>query len=85
MNTDEPYEVYLDSWDAIEYDDDAEHWVNNPLITPKNKVAMFDEAIERAKREGVKEAIEYLKTTPAVLLSGKGGAYELLEEWVQND
>lgn len=29
----------------------------------------------------VREAIAFLKTTPAVLLSGKGGAYERLEEW----
>lgn len=29
--------------------------------------------------EAIREVIAYLKTTPAVTLSGQGGAYELLE------
>jgi hypothetical protein len=29
----------------------------------------------------VREAIEYLQSTPAVLLAGKGGGYELLRGW----
>lgn len=29
----------------------------------------------------IRKAIAYLKTTPAVTLVGKGGAYELLEEY----
>ena len=31
--------------------------------------------------EAIRKAIAYLKTTPAVTLVGKGGAYELLEEY----
>lgn len=33
--------------------------------------------------EIVHKVIKYLKTTPAVTLVGKGGAYELLEEYAQ--
>lgn len=33
--------------------------------------------------ETIRKAIKYLKTTPAVTLVGKGGAYELLEAYAQ--
>lgn len=34
--------------------------------------------------EAIRKAIKYLKTTPAVTLVGKGGAYELLEVYANN-
>lgn len=34
-----------------------------------------------SEAEAIRKAIAYLKTTPAVTLVGKGGAYELLEEY----
>lgn len=33
----------------------------------------------------IREAIAFLKTTPAVLLAGKGGAYERLKGWAGID
>lgn len=33
--------------------------------------------------EIVRKIVAYLKTTPAVTLSGQGGAYELLEKYAQ--
>lgn len=47
------------------------------------------ERIIKALRNGgitadsIRLVIEYLKTTPAVTLSGQGGAYELLEAWAK--
>lgn len=41
--------------------------------------AEFDRWLAGVKAEAIQEAIAYLKTTPAVTLVGKGGAYELLE------
>lgn len=43
-----------------------QHWVNNPLIKPLSKVAMFDKAIERAKKETEERIIALLdqKHTP---------------------
>lgn len=38
--------------------DPREHWVNNPLITPVNKVVMFEDAVRAAKAEAWDEAIE---------------------------
>lgn len=46
--------------DGFGYDPIAEHWVNNPLITPVNKVAMFDEAIAYAKKQTEERIIELL-------------------------
>ena len=36
-----------------------------------------------SEAETIRKAIAYLKTTPAVTLSGQGGAYELLEAYAQ--
>ena len=41
--------------------DANEHWVNNPLITPVNKLAMFNEAIARAKDDERKRAVILLE------------------------
>lgn len=35
------------------------------------------------KAQIIREAVKYLKSTPAVTLVGKGGAYELLEAYAQ--
>lgn len=40
------------------------------------------ESVATVRAEVISDAIAYLKSTPAVLLAGKGGAYELLEKWV---
>lgn len=34
-----------------------------------------------SEAETIRKAVAYLKTTPAVTLVGKGGAYELLEAY----
>ena len=36
------------------------------------------------KAQAIDDAIAYLKTTPAVTLTGKGGGYELLETYRQD-
>lgn len=36
------------------------------------------------KEPTVSEAVKFLKTTPAVTLAGRGGAYELLKEWMKD-
>lgn len=36
------------------------------------------------KAQVIREAIAYLKKTPAVTLVGKGGAYELLEKYAED-
>ena len=35
----------------------------------------------KSEAETIRKAVAYLKTTPAVTLVGKGGAYELLEAY----
>lgn len=37
----------------------------------------------QSRADEIRKAIAYLKTTPAVTLSGQGGAYELLEAYAQ--
>ena len=37
------------------------------------------------KAQAIGDAIAYLKTTPAVTLTGKGGGYELLEAYRQGE
>ncbi len=37
-----------------------QHWINNPLITPLNKIDSFNEAIESAKLEERKRIIDHL-------------------------
>lgn len=37
----------------------------------------------KSEAEIIRKAVAYLKTTPAVTLVGKGGAYELLEAYAQ--
>lgn len=48
-------------------------------ITPQQ----FDRWLAEVKAQAIGDAIAYLKTTPAVTLVGKGGAYELLEAYAQ--
>lgn len=43
------------------FDDPREHWVNNPLIKPRSKLHLFDEAIERAKTQERKRATTLLQ------------------------
>ncbi len=38
--------------------DASKHWVNNPLISEISKVALFDEAIKRAKAEAWEEGFD---------------------------
>lgn len=37
-----------------------QHWVNNPLISPINKVDMFNEAVERAERDTQERIVKLL-------------------------
>lgn len=37
--------------DQPDLNDPREHWVNNPLIKPRSKVAMYDKMIREAKAE----------------------------------
>lgn len=48
-------------------------------MTLPDPEAMF----RQSRAEEIRKAIKYLKTTPAVTLVGKGGAYELLEAYAQ--
>lgn len=41
--------------------DASQHWINNPLIKPRSKVAMFEEWEERIRKEIVDEIIEMLE------------------------
>lgn len=45
--------------------------------------AQFDRWLADVKAQAIGDAIAYLKTTPAVTLTGKGGGYELLEAYRQ--
>ena len=44
-----------------EYDKDMtfDYWVNNPLITPENKVALYDQAIYDAGMDGYREGLAW--------------------------
>lgn len=44
----------------------------------------FDRWLAEVKAQAIGDAIAYLKTTPAVTLTGKGGGYELLEAYRQD-
>ena len=48
-------------------------------MTLPDPEAMF----RQSRADDIRRAIEYLKTTPAVTLVGKGGAYELLEAYAK--
>lgn len=48
-------------------------------MTLPDPEAMF----RQSRADEIRKAIAYLKTTPAVTLVGKGGAYELLEAYAQ--
>ena len=41
--------------------DAREHWINNPLIKPLSKVAMFEEWEARVRKEVVDEIVELLE------------------------
>lgn len=45
----------------------------------------FDRWLAEVKAQAIGDAIAYLKTTPAVTLTGKGGGYELLEAYRQGE
>ena len=45
--------------------------------------AEFDRWLAEIKAQVIADAIAYLKKTPAVTLTGKGGGYELLETFAQ--
>lgn len=47
----------------------------------KGQEPEFDRWLANHEVETIRKAIAYLKTTPAVTLSGQGGAYELLEAY----
>jgi hypothetical protein len=47
--------------------------------------AEFDRWLAEVKAQTIRDAIAYLKTTPAVTLTGKGGGYELLEAYRQGE
>ena len=50
--------------------DANEHWVNNPLITPINKVALFEEAIARAEKKTEERIIALLEKHMCLYLYG---------------
>lgn len=43
----------------------------------------LDKLVNEIKAQTIRDAIAYLKTTPAVTLVGKGGAYELLDKYAE--
>ena len=45
----------------------------------------FDRWLAEVKAQTISDAIAYLKTTPAVTLTGKGGGYELLESYLMGE
>ena len=45
----------------------------------------FDRWLNEVKAQTISDAIAYLKTTPAVTLTGKGGGYELLESYLMGE
>lgn len=47
--------------------------------------AAFERWLAEVKAQAIGDAIAYLKTTPAVTLTGKGGGYELLEAYRQGE
>lgn len=76
----EPTDV--DRWLEIYAQDDNLFWATDT----GHLMNVIDELIERLNSQRpktVRKAIAYLKTTPAVTLSGQGGAYELLEAYAQ--
>lgn len=54
-------------------------WVTTDWLATEQ----FDRWLAEVKAQAIGDAIAYLKTTPAVTLVGKGGAYELLEAYAQ--
>lgn len=42
------------------------------------------EIVAAVRKDAINEAVKFLKSTPAVTLAGKGGAYELLKEWMKD-
>jgi hypothetical protein len=50
-------------------------------IAPADHYEEFDRWLAEVKAQTISDAIAYLKTTPAVTLTGKGGGYELLEAY----
>lgn len=67
-------------------------YLNQLIPTGENTYEFIDEEqateefyrwLAERDRQVIKKAIKYLKTTPAVTLVGKGGAYELLEAYAQ--
>jgi hypothetical protein len=76
----EPTDV--DRWLEIYAQDDNLFWATDT----GHLMNVIDELIyrlETQKPKTIREIITYLKTTPAVTLSGQGGAYELLEAYAQ--
>ena len=76
----EPTDV--DRWLEIYAQDDNVFWATDT----GHLMNVIDELIyrlETQKPKTIREIITYLKTTPAVTLSGQGGAYELLEAYAQ--
>ena len=61
--------------DDPELFDANEHWVNNPLITPINKLAMFNEAIARAKEEERKRAVILLELDVLLEIQNNPGSW----------
>lgn len=55
------------------------------IESPDEVVAQFDRWLAEVKAQAIGDAIAYLKTTPAVTLTGKGGGYELLEAYRQGE
>ena len=76
----EPTDV--DRWLEIYAQDDNLFWATDT----GHLMNVIDELIyrlETQKPKTIRKIITYLKTTPAVTLSGQGGAYELLEAYAQ--
>lgn len=79
-NNNEPTDV--DRWLKIYEQDDNVFWSTDT----GHLMNVIDELLyrlETQKPQTIREVTAYLKTTPAVTLSGQGGAYELLEAYAQ--